>query len=139
MKTRIKLTQADKDHIIKQITTKLSFRPDVAFAYLHGSATGEQLIGDIDIAIYFKHNVTQDQQNDITLSLSMELSHELGLPVDVQPLNQTTVGFRFHVTEGRVLFSCDEDFRAEFVVSTWQEYHDFKPLMEQNLRDLLDL
>jgi predicted nucleotidyltransferase len=139
MKTRINLSQTEKEHIINQITTKLSSLSDIIFAYLYGSAIGDQLIGDIDIAIYFKHNITQDQQYDITLSLTMELSHELGLPIDVRPLNQTAVGFRFHVTEGRVLLSSDEDFHTEFVVATWQEYHDFKPLMEQNLRDLLDL
>jgi hypothetical protein len=139
MKSRIHLTQTDKERIFDSIKTKLACRSEFIFAYLFGSATDELNVGDIDIAVYFRDQIPQDEQTDFTLYLSTELSHELGLPVDVRPLNHTSAGFRFHVTDGHVLFSYDEDTRLDFVESTWREYHDFKPLMEQNLKDLLEI
>jgi len=57
---------------------------------------------------------------------------------DVRPLNNTAVGYRFDATSGVLLFSRDEELRSKFVERTRQEYFDFKPLMEQNLRDLLE-
>jgi uncharacterized protein len=138
MRSRINLNQSDKERFLDIITSRLSSHPDIIFAYLYGSAKDEFLVGDIDIAVYFKDYISQEEQNDITLTLTMELSSELGLPVDVHPLNHTYAGFRFHVTEGSVLFSGDEETRLEFVESTWREYLDFKPLMEQNLKDLLE-
>lgn len=139
MKSRIHLTQTEKERVIHLIKTKLACRSEFIFAYLFGSATDDLDVGDIDIAVYFRDQIPQDEQTDLTLYLSTELSHELGLPVDVRPINHTSAGFRFHVTDGRVLFSCDEDVRLDFVESTWREYHDFKHLIEQNLKDLLEI
>ncbi len=138
MKSRIRLTQPDKKRIIKMITSKLACRTEFIFTYLYGSATNSLDVGDIDIAVYFRSGIPQDKQTDLALTLSAELSLELGLPVDVRPLNDTSAGFRFHVTNGHVLFSHAEDVRIDFVESTWREYLDFKPLMEQNLKDLLE-
>jgi predicted nucleotidyltransferase len=138
MRLRVKLSLSDKERFLSVITSRLIRQTEIIFAYLYGSAHDELLVGDIDIAVYFKDYITPEIQNDITLSLTMELSSELGLPVDVRPLNQAYAGLRFHVTEGRVLFSGDEETRLEFVESTWREYLDFKPLMEQNLKDLLE-
>ena len=138
MKNRIRVCPSEKKQFILQIKNTLVAKPEIVFAYLHGSAIDEELIGDIDIAVYFYPHITQLQQIDITLSLSTQLSSQLGVPIDIRPLNQASVGFRFHVTAGELLFSHDENIRLEFVESTWREYQDFKPLMEQNLKDLLE-
>ena len=138
MKSRIRITQTEKQRLLTKTRNCLVNRSEIVFAYLYGSAVDEELIGDIDIAVYFTRETSPIQQIDITLSLSTQLSNHLGLPIDIRPLNQTSVGFRFHVTTGELLFSHNEDTRLEFVESTWREYQDFKPLMEQNLRDLLE-
>jgi predicted nucleotidyltransferase len=112
--------------------------PSIVFAYFYGSARESLIVGDIDIAVYFDRNVLPKEQVDLTLALSTSLSAKLGLEIDVRPLNNTAVGYRFEVTGGELLFSRDEHVQSEFVERTRQEYFDFKPLMEQNLRDLLE-
>jgi predicted nucleotidyltransferase len=120
------------------IKEELSTFPSIVFAYFYGSARESLIVGDIDIAVYFDRNVLPEEQIDLTLALSASLSARLGLEIDVRPLNNTAVGYRFEVTGGELLFSRDEHVQSEFVERTRQEYFDFKPLMEQNLRDLLE-
>ncbi|HAI21183.1 MAG TPA: nucleotidyltransferase domain-containing protein [Clostridiales bacterium UBA8153] len=137
MKTRTRLENGDVAGFVSTIKEVLSSFPSIAFAYLYGSALESLVVGDVDIAVYFEAAVPPEGQIDMTLSLSANLSAKLGLEVDVRTLNQSPVGYRFEVTGGELLFSRDEHLRSEFVERTWQEYFDFKPQMEQNLRDLL--
>lgn len=138
MHTKTKLNRGDIDLFLNIIKEVLSAFPSIVFAYLYGSAREYLTVGDIDIAVYFDKNVLPEEQLDLTLALSANLSAKLGLEADVRPLNNTAVGYRFEVTGGILLFSRDEHLRSEFVERTRQEYFDFKPLMEQNLRDLLE-
>ena|SRR5690554_1257585 len=138
MKNRTKLNTNDNKRFIKVITEELSGYSEIIFAYFYGSARDSLMIGDIDIAVFLQESMPLEQQIDLTLTISMELSSKLGLPVDIRPLNNTASGFRYNVTKGEVLFSKDENFRIQYVVQTWHEYLDFKPLLEQNLKDLLE-
>lgn len=138
MKTKTKLNKVDIDRFMSVIKEELSTFPSIVFAYFYGSARESLIVGDIDIAVYFDRNVLPEEQIDLTLTLSASLSAKLGLEIDVRPLNNTAVGYRFEVTGGELLFSRDEHVQSEFVERTRQEYFDFKPLMEQNLRDLLE-
>ncbi len=138
MKIKTQLQKGDIARFISIIKEDLFSFPSIVFAYFYGSARESLIVGDIDIAVYFDRKVLPEEQLDLTLALSASLSAMLGLETDVRHLNNTAVGYRFDVTGGELLFSRDEDMRLEFVERTRQEYFDFKPLMEQNLRDLLE-
>lgn len=138
MKSRIRLNQSERERFLSIIASRLVCNREIVFAYFYGSAVNEPVVGDIDIAVYFQEDIPAEKQIDICLTLNLELSAELGIPVDVRPLNNTAAGFRFHVTDGRLVFSQDEDTRLDFVESTWREYLDYKPLLEQNLADMLE-
>ncbi len=138
MKSRFRLDQSDRERFLSIIASRLAFNHEIVFAYFYGSAVNDLMVGDIDIAVYFQEHIPTEKQIDSCLTLTLELSAELGIPVDVRPLNHTAVGFRFHVTGGRLLFSQDEDKRLDFVESTWREYFDYKPLLAQNLADMLE-
>jgi predicted nucleotidyltransferase len=138
MKSRFRLNQSDREHFLSKIASRLVCKQEIVFAYFYGSAVNNTVVGDIDIAVYFKEYIPTEKQIDISLTLTLELSAELGIPVDVRPLNHTVAGFRFHVTDGRLVFSRDEETRLNFVESTWREYLDYKPLLEQSLADMLE-
>lgn len=138
MHTKTKLKNGDVDLFLNIIKEELLSFPSVIFAYFYGSAREYLTVGDIDIALYFDEEVLPEKQIDLTLALSTSLSAKLGLETDVRSLNNSAVGYRFEATGGKLLFSRDENQRLEFIERTRQEYYDFKPLMEQNLRDLLE-
>jgi len=138
LKTKTTLKKGDINRFLPIIKKELSTFPSIVFAYFYGSARESLIVGDMDIAVYFDRTVLPEEQIDLTLALSAGLSAKLGLDADVRPLNDTAVGYRFEVTGGDLLFSRDEDLRSEFVERTRHEYFDFQPLMEQNLRDLLE-
>jgi len=138
LRTKTRMKKGDIDRFLLIIKEVLSAFPSIVFAYLYGSARESLIVGDIDIAVYFDRITLPEEQIDLTLALSTSLSAKLGLEADVRPLNNTAVGYRFDVTGGELIFCRNEEVRSEFVERTRQEYFDFKPLMEQNLRDLLE-
>jgi len=138
LKTKITLKKGDIDYFLTIIKEELFACRSIIFAYFYGSAKERLTVGDLDIALYFDKEVLPEERLELALALSTGLSAKLGLEVDVRPLNNTSVGYRFEVTSGELLFSRDEELRSEFVERTRQEYFDFKPFLEQNLRDLLE-
>ncbi|WP_051275877.1 nucleotidyltransferase domain-containing protein [Desulfovirgula thermocuniculi] len=78
----------DKEKIIAQLKKYLVSRPEIRFAFLHGSFLEDDLpCRDIDLAVYFDEKISDDQTFDLTLETAAELSRLLGIPVDVHPLN----------------------------------------------------
>ena len=61
------------------------------------------------------------------LNLSAELEVKVGLPVDVQVLNEAPLPFKYRVmSEGKLLFSRDEKLRKELVNAIVREYLYFQ-------------
>ncbi|MGI9862255.1 nucleotidyltransferase domain-containing protein [Moorella naiadis] len=136
---RYSLTLEEKEAIIKIIKAYLANIPSIKFAYLHGSFLGDLPSRDIDIAIYFDPALTPDDQLDLSLTISSELSFKLRLPVDAHVLNETSLAFAYGVTKGIVIISRDEPARLEFLENTWINYFDFEPLLREALIDLLQV
>lgn len=110
----------------------------VSFAFVHGSFLEEKgSFGDIDIAVFFDDRNVQGDLLDLCLVLSACLSSLVHLPVDVHALNDSGIGFRHEATRGKLLLTRDEENSFDFMEKTWMEYFDLKPLLEENLRDLL--
>lgn len=126
----------DKETIKKQLKRYLHGQKEVAFAYLHGSFTLNLPYRDVDIAVYLRP--AAGDALDYELTTANELTVRLGVPVDVQVLNNAAVAFRHSVTRGELLVSKDEDLRGSFCEKTWMEYLDFLPFLKDNLRDLYE-
>lgn len=129
----------DKERIIQQI--KEFFLKEkgkrILFSYLHGSFLTEDRFNDIDIAVYLEEEaLIKSHPVDLEISLSIEMEHEIGLPIDVKILNRAPLGFRYQATSGLSIFSKDELKREDFLCQTWLEYFDFLPKSLMYLKEV---
>jgi len=132
------LSKQQKEEILETARTYLQSYSNILFAFVHGSFLEENIaFNDIDIAVYFDEANSKHDLLDLCLELSVRLSSLLGKQVDVHALNNSSIGFCYEVTRGKLLFTRNEEISLDFIESTRMKYFDFKPLMEENLKDLL--
>jgi hypothetical protein len=131
------LTDNQKTEITTQLKKYLQNRPEVRFAFLHGSFLDKLSCRDIDLGVYFDDQLNQEVIFDLALDIAVELTNKLSVPVDVHALNQASNSFCYHVTRGILLTSQDDEETYNFIENTWQFYLDFQPLARQILNDLL--
>ena len=134
-----KISQTEKQLVENCIKNALKKRPEIVFAYIHGSFAKQEGFKDIDVAVYLK---------DVPSSL---LQYELGLetelmgaiahyPVDVRALNGSPLSFKYHVIkEGTLLIVRDDDMRADFQEVTLSAYFDFAPYRTMYVKETLGL
>jgi len=121
--TYYELPPEGRGRIIGKIAERLAEDSGIVFAYAHGGFVERRFFRDIDVAVWLKD---PDRAFHYAVNLSARLEAELGLPIDVQVLNEAPLPFRFHVfTRGRLLFSRDEELRARLADETVREYLDF--------------
>jgi hypothetical protein len=128
----------DVDRLLADLAGILSSRPEILFAYLHGSVLMGKNPRDIDIAVFLQPEAPAvNDPIETAIELSLDVEKRIGsLPVDIKILNGAPVAFRFAAVSGRLIFSRDEDRRVDFLASTWSEYFDFKPLADRFLREV---
>jgi len=128
----------DIDQLLADLARILSSRPEILFAYLHGSVLTGGNPRDIDVAVFLRlESPAADDPIETAIELSLYVEKRIGLiPVDVKVLNGAPVAFQFAAVSGRLIFSQDEDRRVDFLASTWGEYFDFKPLADRYLREV---
>ena len=105
----------------------------VLFAYLYGSyATGTvHPFSDLDIGVYI------DDESDIKyleleLSLSLEIDEKIGSDVrtEVRIINNLPLVIIGNIiTEGRLIYSINENLRVDFETSVRKAYFDFLPVI----------
>lgn len=135
MKTKTHtLSSAEKERIRERLSEMLSSRPDVLFAYVYGSFGDEAPFHDIDVGVCLSET-GESPATVAALELSGRMSAELGMPVDVRPLNSASIPFRYHVIRGTLLFEKDQDVTARFIEQTVQRYLDIKPLLLTGLKE----
>ncbi|WP_027718476.1 nucleotidyltransferase domain-containing protein [Desulfovirgula thermocuniculi] len=131
------LTSAEKRRIKAILKRELSKRPEIFFAYLHGSFLLPVPCGDVDVAVYLGKDATDLGTWEYEAELGASLEPLAGMPVDVLVLNRAPVALRYHATRGQVLYSRDEETRFTFLENTWREYFDYQPLLRAFLEDLV--
>lgn len=126
----MKLTEA--------LRQELEARPEVVFAYLHGSFLAGGPYRDVDVAVWLDPaRVPSSEWTRYAVDLSSVLHLKLRLAVDVQVLNGAPVAFRYQAQKGHPLVVRDPELLAEFRARTWDEYFDFLPFARQYLREAL--
>ena len=125
----------------KQIINSLfSIAPDifsnrpVLFAYLYGSyATGNlHPFSDLDIGIYID-DVSDIKYLELELSLSLEIDDKIGSGgrTEVRIINNLPlVVIGNIITEGRLIYSINENVRVDFETSVRKAYFDFLPVIK---------
>lgn len=128
-----------KENIFKTLKRKLSSSGEIIFCYIHGSFLDDYPFHDIDIAVYVDQKKIKPQQAfDYSFQLSLNLSGEIGLEIDIQVMNYAPLGFQHSVFKnGKLLFSKDENLRLNLIESASLEYIDFFELSLQYIHDLV--
>jgi len=132
------INKEQKEDIKKKVTDFLQKRPEINFAYLHGSFL-ESNFRDIDVAVYLT-KISKREALQYELNLESELGKLTGFSADVRMLNHASLSFRFNVVRsGILLFSKDERIRCDFECLTIVEYHDFDFLRKMYRREALGI
>ena len=131
------LDDADRSRIAAELQRRLEARPEIVFAYLHGSFESGGPYRDVDVAVWVDPAREPEHGTGYALDLALVLERGLDARVDVQVLYDAPLAFRYHALAGRLLFTRDEEFLDELRARTWDEYFDFAPFARQYLRDAL--
>jgi predicted nucleotidyltransferase len=121
--------------LVDQLRDRLLARPEIAFAYLHGSFVEGLPYHDIDVAVYLNPAWTGDAF-EYEMSLSTELTLALRVMVDIHALNSAPLGFCHAVLQGEVLFARDEEALADYIERVSLEYMDFEHLGRAYTREV---
>lgn len=82
---------AEKEAIRQRLRRLLEARPEIAFAYLHGSFVDRVRYSDVDIAVYLDPPVVEPFDYEMEVSAALTLA--VRVPVDVHVLNGAPLGF----------------------------------------------
>lgn len=123
-----------RSEIVIRLKDYLASRPEVLFAYLHGSFADGRPFRDIDLAVWVEPSrATLDHE----LELGVELQRLVPIRVDVRLLNTAPLALRYHATRGRWLVSKDDDLRSESVERWRLAYWDYLPVARRHLAEVL--
>jgi len=113
----------------------------LVLAYLFGSHARGRAgpLSDVDVAVLLTGRPNDDYCFDRRLEIMGGLMDILlAEDVDVAILNQAPLALRYRVVRDGVLLFCrDRQAMIEFCVRTVSEYLDFKPVIEQHERAIL--
>ncbi len=138
-KVHARLQDADRFAVINSLRMMLENRPEISFAYLHGSFLKDGGFRDIDVALYLKEAPSSPLEYELALEAGF-MQAVAGYPVDVRVLNNAPLSFRYHVIkEGRLLIVRNDDARADFQEATLSRYFDFAPFRTLYLKETLGI
>ncbi len=106
--------------------------PQVAAAYLYGSAARGQPASDLDVGLLIRGGQPLALAEQARLSRRLEETAPAALPVDVRPLSDEDVIFDMEVlSSGHRIYEGDREARVAFEASVFSRYQDIAPVMER--------
>jgi predicted nucleotidyltransferase len=112
----------EKELLSKAISARLSREPGILFVYLHGSFVTGEAFRDIDVGLSIRDRKDFSYESDLSFELSKAIGHE----VEVKVINDAPVAFQMAViSEGRLLFSGDDDARTDFIENVGRRYREY--------------
>lgn len=128
-----------KKETIRKLRVFFEPRPEIIFAYLHGSFVEGISFRDIDIAVYVDETIIHiGKELDYGIDISIEAETATKVtPVDVKVINHAPIAFQFHSTKGILLFSKDDEVRTDFLATLWSLYYDQAITKRDFLREML--
>ena len=120
--------------IVAQLRAALSALPEIAFAYLYGSALDSDRIHDVDVGLYLC-SAEVFGAVDRVADLSNRLSAMIEIPVDLRILNHAPLSFLFHALRGQLLSCRDEILLQSLLEDVPRRYLDIAPLLRSAAKD----
>lgn len=121
-----RLPSDQKVRLVEELSSRLKEIRDVVFAYVYGGFVDRELFRDVDVAVWIR---SVDEAFYYTVDFCAQLEVEMGVPVDLQVLNEAPLPFKHHVfMRGKLLFSKDENLRVKVVDRVVRQYLDYKQL-----------
>jgi hypothetical protein len=128
------------NHIEEIINSLFSVAPHifcsrpVLFAYLYGSYATRNVhpFSDLDIGIYID-DVSDIKYLALELSLSLEIDAKIksGIRTEVRIINNLPLVILGNIiTEGRLIYSRNENIRVDFETGVRKAYFDFLPVIK---------
>ena len=136
MMSEVQGPKQSRREVVRRLAEALEERPEIVFAYLHGSFQEGLPFRDVDVAVFVEKGMVEDPVW-YAIKLGVTLTKSLRLPVDVQVLNDAPLSFQFSACKGEVLVCRDEARRLDFLERTWDAYWDFRPFLREYLRELV--
>jgi len=116
------LTPKEKERAHSILTEELEKRPEILFAYVHGSFVKGDAARDVDVGIYTLGPMGMEYEQD----LAYDLSARVGMDVDLKGLNDAPLPFQMAVVrDGRLLFSRDDRRRTDFIEEVSRRYPEY--------------
>lgn len=128
------MTAQDTEQVYRKLQEALAGRPEIIFAYLHGSFAQGLPYHDLDVALYLAPGF--EDAFEYEMQLSVELTQRLGLPVDVHVLNEAPLGFQHSALQGRLLLVRHEVLLTDFIEQVSRAYAEFVHLGRAYLREV---
>jgi predicted nucleotidyltransferase len=133
------MTKGEALEIVREVLSK---RSEITFGYVHGSVLTAPDPSDVDVAVFLHPDayarIRKDEGIEMGFAIPLELELERALehPADLQILNDAPLGFRFRVVQtGVVVVEADLGARVDFEYLSRVEYFDFRPKLDEYLRE----
>jgi len=133
------MKQKQKKETIRKLRVFFEARPEIIFAYLHGSFVEGISFRDIDISVYVDETIIPEEKEldyGINISIEAEIATKV-TPIDVKVINNAPIAFQFHSTEGILLFSRNDEVRTDFLATVWSLYYDHAITKRNFLKEML--
>lgn len=128
-KTHIfRFSEEEKRGLTATVAGLLAEIPEIKFAYLYGSFLDQTPCHDMDIGVYLG-DIPPLDMDLFALELGARLSRQAPCPLDVRPINNASVPFRYQVLRGNLLIENDPELHSRFFEQTVARYLDIKPLL----------
>ena len=130
------MTRDQREEILDRAGRHLSLRPEILFAYAHGSFLQEPFFRDLDVAVFVDER-PKGLRTFYELNLEEELEKNLQVPfpVDVRVLNGAPLSFQYKAIRGRLLLDRAPQTRVDFCVRVMSRYFDIRPLLVHSLKE----
>src|SRR5260370_22764905 len=94
-----------RSRIAAELKRRLEDRPEIVFAYLHGSFTSPGPYRDVDVAVWVDPAREPDHGTRYALDLALWLARRLGPRVDGQAPSDPPLAFRYQPLPGPLLLT----------------------------------
>jgi hypothetical protein len=118
-----------KQFIIKIKTKKALAKYPIVFAYLFGSAASGKIgrMSDIDVAVYFNENISEEKRFELRLDLIEELEKIFRKKIDVVSLRDCPPLLLNRILKkGKKIYSLNEKKRVIFETRAFMQFLDWQ-------------
>ena len=131
------IPKQEREAIKHQIAANLQKRPEILFAFIHGSFLTDRRFRDIDIALFLKPISVSSLRYELEIEAQMTRLVK-NIPSEIRLLNQAPLAFRYAVIkQGELLFSKKDEVKSNFIEKTINDYLDFAPFHRRYLKEAL--